>query len=87
MRLQEADVKPMARCIALDMDCAQACQLAIAFMAGGSEHVGAGCAFALKSLPAMCRGVSALRRGMSQDGRARLAATETAVIRAGEPAD
>lgn len=43
--LQEADVKPMARCIALDMDCAQACQLAIAFMAGGSELVGAACSF------------------------------------------
>ena len=41
--LQEADVKPMVRCIGLDMDCAQACQLAIAFMAGGSEHVAAAC--------------------------------------------
>jgi uncharacterized protein DUF326 len=41
--LQEADVKRMVRCIGLDMDCAQACQLAIAFMAGGSEHVAAAC--------------------------------------------
>jgi hypothetical protein len=41
--LQEADVKHMTRCIGLDTDCAQACQLAIAFMAGGSEHVASAC--------------------------------------------
>lgn len=35
--LQEADPKPMARCIALDMDCAQVCRLASAYMARGSE--------------------------------------------------
>ena len=41
--LQEPDVKHLARCIALDMDCAQVCQLAVAFMAGGSEQVAAVC--------------------------------------------
>ncbi len=41
--LQEPQVRDMARCIALDNDCAQICQLAIAFMAGGSEHAGAVC--------------------------------------------
>ncbi|RYF27328.1 MAG: four-helix bundle copper-binding protein, partial [Comamonadaceae bacterium] len=41
--LQEQDVKMMARCIALDMDCAAICQLAAAAMARGSEHVKAIC--------------------------------------------
>jgi hypothetical protein len=41
--LQEPHVQDMVRCIALDTDCAQICQLAIAFMAGGSDHVGAVC--------------------------------------------
>jgi len=36
--LEEQDVKMMARCIALDMDCADICRLAAAFMARGSEH-------------------------------------------------
>ncbi|WP_132258785.1 four-helix bundle copper-binding protein [Paucimonas lemoignei] len=35
--LQEDDPKPMARCIALDMDCAQICRLAAAYMARGSD--------------------------------------------------
>ncbi|MEC4721735.1 four-helix bundle copper-binding protein [Noviherbaspirillum sp. CPCC 100848] len=35
--LQEEDVKMMARCIALDIDCAQICRLAAAYMARGSE--------------------------------------------------
>jgi hypothetical protein len=42
--LQEQDVKMMARCIALDMDCAQICALASAAMARGSEHARAICA-------------------------------------------
>ena len=41
--LQEPDVKAMARCIGLDMDCAQICQVASALMAGGSEHAAALC--------------------------------------------
>ena len=41
--LQEQDVKAMARCIALDTDCAQICALAAAFMARGSEHAKAIC--------------------------------------------
>lgn len=41
--LQEPDVKMMARCIALDMDCAQICALAVAAMARGSEHAKAIC--------------------------------------------
>lgn len=35
--LQEEDVKMMAACIANDMDCAQVCRTAAAFMARGSE--------------------------------------------------
>ena len=42
--LQEPDVKMMARCVALDMDCAQLCQLSVSLMAGGSEFA-----------PALCR--------------------------------
>ena len=42
--LQEADVKMMARCIALDMDCAQLCAVAAAMMARDSDHAGAICA-------------------------------------------
>jgi|SRR6478609_932319 hypothetical protein len=41
--LQEPDVKMMTRCIALDMDCAQLCQVAVALMAGGSELAGEVC--------------------------------------------
>ena len=41
--LGEDDVKMMARCIALDMDCAQICRLASALMARGSEFAGALC--------------------------------------------
>jgi hypothetical protein len=41
--LQEADVKSMARCIALDMDCAAICRLAAGYMARGSEFAGALC--------------------------------------------
>lgn len=36
--LGEENVKMMARCIALDMDCAQICSLTAAFVARGSEH-------------------------------------------------
>jgi len=42
--LQEDDVKMMAHCIALDMDCAQICRLAAALMARGSEFAAALCA-------------------------------------------
>jgi hypothetical protein len=41
--LQEDDVKMMARCIALDVDCAAICRLAAGFMARGSEHARALC--------------------------------------------
>lgn len=41
--LQEQDVKMMARCIALDMDCAQICRMAGAYMARGSEFASAIC--------------------------------------------
>jgi hypothetical protein len=41
--LQEPDVKMMARCIALDMDCAEVCRLAAAAMARGSEFASAIC--------------------------------------------
>ena len=41
--LQEQDVKAMARCIALDMDCAEICRLASAYMSRGSELSGEIC--------------------------------------------
>ena len=41
--LQEEDVKMMARCIAMDMDCAQICRLAASYMARGSENAKAIC--------------------------------------------
>lgn len=43
--LNEQDPKSMARCIALDMDCAQACRLAASLMARGSPNDSAACAF------------------------------------------
>lgn len=39
--LGEADVGRMARCIALDIDCAQLCQMAAGFIARDSELAGA----------------------------------------------
>ena len=42
--LEEDDVKSMARCIALDMDCAQICRLAASYMARDSEMALAICA-------------------------------------------
>jgi len=42
--LKEEDVKMMARCIALDMDCAAICSLAVGAMARGSDHAKAICA-------------------------------------------
>ncbi len=41
--LGEDDVKMMASCIAMDIDCAAVCQLASAAMARGSIHAGAIC--------------------------------------------
>ena len=41
---QLADVKTMAKCIAMDVDCGQICALAAAFMARGSDHAQAICA-------------------------------------------
>lgn len=41
--LKERDVGAMARCIALDIDCAQLCRIAAAFMARDSERAGAMC--------------------------------------------
>lgn len=35
--LKEKDVATMARCIQLDMDCAEICRLAVGYMARGSE--------------------------------------------------
>lgn len=42
--LQEPDLKAMARCIALDIDCADICALATAVMSRASEHAKAICA-------------------------------------------
>ena len=41
--LREPDVKMMARCIVLDMDCAAICALAVAAMSRDSEHASAIC--------------------------------------------
>ena len=41
--LAEANPKPMARCIALDIDCAEICRLAAGYMARGSELEAAVC--------------------------------------------
>jgi hypothetical protein len=41
--LGEQDVKMMARCIALDIDCAEICRLTAAYMSRGSELAGALC--------------------------------------------
>jgi hypothetical protein len=41
--LAEADPKPMARCVALDVDCADICRLAAAYMSRGSELHGMIC--------------------------------------------
>lgn len=41
--LSEQDVQAMARCVKLDMDCAQICRLAAAYMARGSEFAGMVC--------------------------------------------
>lgn len=43
--LNEPDPKAMARCIALDIDCAQVCRLAAGFMARGSETDSMACTF------------------------------------------
>jgi hypothetical protein len=42
--LGEPQPKLMARCVALDIDCAQVCRLAAGFMARGSQHDSAVCA-------------------------------------------
>ena len=36
--LDEQDVQLLARCIKLDIDCAEICKLAISFVSRGSEH-------------------------------------------------
>jgi hypothetical protein len=41
--LSEADVKKMARCIALDVDCAEICRVASAYMGRSSELAGIVC--------------------------------------------
>ena len=46
--LREVDVKMMARCIALDVDCAAMCSLAVNAMARNSEHAQAICALCAK---------------------------------------
>lgn len=38
--LQEQDVKKMAECIRLDMDCAQICQITASFISRNSDHAG-----------------------------------------------
>lgn len=41
--LQEPHVHEMTRCIGLDLDCAQVCQVTAALMAGGGDRVAALC--------------------------------------------
>jgi len=47
--LQEADPKKMARCIALDLECADICRLAAGSMARGGEHMRDICALCAKA--------------------------------------
>jgi hypothetical protein len=47
--LQEQDVKAMARCITLDMDCAQICRMAASYMTKGSEFA--------KEMCQLCAGI------------------------------
>lgn len=48
--LEEQDVKMMARCIKLDIDCAAICMLAAGYVARGSEHM----RLVLQACAAMC---------------------------------
>ncbi|HCY63683.1 MAG TPA: four-helix bundle copper-binding protein [Oxalobacteraceae bacterium] len=41
--LQEPDSQAMARCVSLDMDCAQICRMAASYMARGSEFASTIC--------------------------------------------
>ena len=41
--LRESDVKMLARCIQLDIDCAEMCRLAAGYMGRGSELAAAAC--------------------------------------------
>jgi hypothetical protein len=41
--LAEPEPKSMRRCIALDLDCADACQLTARYIARNSEHLGDAC--------------------------------------------
>lgn len=50
--LKEADPKPMARCMALDIDCAAICRLAASFMARDSELAGQICGFCAEACDA-----------------------------------
>jgi len=61
--LQEAEPKPMARCIALDLECADICALAAASMARGGEHMQAICALCATA----CSGCAAECKKHSMD--------------------
>lgn len=43
--LAEPDPKPLVRCVALDIDCADICRMAAAYMARGSEFARRICGF------------------------------------------
>lgn len=53
--LQEPEPRHMARCIALDMDCAQLCRLAAGFMARGSALDSEVCAVCAQACNACAR--------------------------------
>ena len=53
--LKEQDVQKMARCIALDMDCAAICRLSASLMARDSEHAAAICALCAKACDACAK--------------------------------
>ena len=53
--LAEANPKPMARCIALDIDCAEICRLAAGYMARGSELAAAVCQACAEVCAEACR--------------------------------
>ena len=65
--LQEKDVKAMARCIALDIDCAEICRLAAGYMSRGSEcarDLCALCAQVCETCGEECAGESHRRSGL-----------------------
>jgi hypothetical protein len=83
--LQEDDVKMMARCIALDMDCAQICRLAASYMSRGSEMAQQICALCADICERCCQECAAACRRCAQECRS-MAGRATSSARQAVPA-